>query len=46
MSTRKNKYSTCVVKKGEKIIGYLCTRDEENGLDIELDMQGYTVEAL
>jgi len=51
MSDKKNKYSTCKVvkttKKGNKIIvGYLSKRDEENGLDIRLDMQGYEIIAL
>ena len=47
MSIKKNKYSTCKVlnKKGQ-IIGYLSTRDEENGLDSILDLQGYTIIAL
>ena len=47
MSIKKNKFSTCKVlnKKGQ-IIGYLSTRDEENGLDARLDMQGYTIVAL
>ena len=47
MSIKKNKFSTCKVlnKKGQ-IIGYLSTRDEENGLDIRLDTQGYTIVAL
>ncbi len=44
MSIKKNKFSTCKVlnKKGQ-IIGYLSNRDEENGLDIELDLKGYTI---
>ena len=47
MSIKKNKFSTCKVlnKKGQ-IIGYLSTRDEENGLDISLDSQGYKIIAL
>ena len=47
MSNKKNKYSVSKVlsKKGQ-IIGYLSTRDEENGLDIRLDSQGYTIIAL
>ena len=47
MSIKKNKFSTCKVlnKKGQ-IIGYLSNRDEENGLDISLDSQGYTIIAL
>ena len=55
MSIKKNKYSICVVyrpytnrygEKKLKIVGYLSNRDEEQGLDAHLDMQGYTVEAL
>ena len=47
MSIKKNKYSTCkVINKKGNIIGYLSTRDEENGLDIRLDSQGYTIIAL
>lgn len=47
MSKRKNKYSTCVVLNSKgKVVGYLCNRDEENGLDIQLNMQGYTIVAL
>ena len=44
MSIKKNKFSTCKVlnKKGQ-IIGYLSTRDEEQGLDAVLDSQGYTI---
>lgn len=47
MSERKNKYSVAkVLSKKGNIIGYLSTRDEENGLDIRLDSQGYTIVAL
>ena len=46
MAIKKNKYSVAVVLKGEKVVGYLSRRDEENGLDISLDMQGYTIVAL
>ena len=46
MSIKKNKYSVAKVSNKKGIIGYLCNRDEENGLDINLDLQGYTVEAL
>jgi len=47
MSIRKNKYSVAMVlnKKG-RIIGYLSSRDEQNGLDIQLDLQGYTIISL
>lgn len=47
MSERKNKYSVSkVLSKKGTIVGYLSTRDEENGLNIELDLQGYTIVAL
>lgn len=46
MSIKKNKYSVCKVMKGDKIVGYLSSKDEENGLDIQLDMQGFTIIAL
>ena len=47
MSIRKNKYSVSKIKKKKgNVIGYLSTRDEENGLDIHLDSQGYTIIAL
>ena len=47
MSIKKSKYSTCkVLNKKGTIVGYLSTRDEENGLDARLDMQGYTIVAL
>ena len=47
MSIKKSKYSVAAVlnKKGN-IVGYLSTSDEENGLDIELDLKGYTILAL
>ena len=47
MSERKNKYSVSkVLSKKGNVVGYLSTRDEENGLDIRLDMNGYTIVAL
>jgi len=47
MSNTKNKYSRCkVINKKGRIIGYLSSRDEENGLDIRLDEKGYKVIAL
>ena len=47
MSNKKNKYSEAkVINKKGTIVGYLSTRDEENGLDIRLDMNGYTIVAL
>lgn len=47
MSRTKTKYSVSkVVSKNGVLIGYLSSRDEENGLDIQYDMQGYVVSAL
>ena len=47
MSIKKSKYSVAkVLSKKGTIVGYLSTRDEENGLDIRLDMNGYTIVAL
>lgn len=47
MANKKNKYSVSkVLSKKGNVIGYLSTRDEENGLDIRLDSQGYTIIAL
>ena len=47
MSIKKNKYSVSkVINKNGIIIGYLSSRDEENGLDGILDLQGFTIEAL
>ena len=47
MANKKSKYSVSkVLNKKGNIVGYLSTRDEENGLDIELDLKGYTILAL
>ena len=47
MSIRKNKYSVSkVINKKGTIVGYLSTRDEENGLDIAYDLKGYKIVAL
>lgn len=46
MSIRKNKYSIAIVLHNNKIIGYLSNRDIELGLDIELDLLGYTIESI
>ena len=47
MSIKKSKFSVAkVLNKKGNVIGYLSTRDEENGLDIRLDMNGYTIVAL
>lgn len=45
MTTRKNSSSTIKVTKGDEVV-YLSNRDEVNGLDILLDLQGYTLTAL
>ncbi|EOA3821360.1 hypothetical protein HRE31_13220 [Enterococcus faecalis] len=46
MQKKKTKDSTCKVLKNGKIVGYLTAKDEENGKDIELDKQGYTIVAI
>ena len=47
MSIKKSKYSVAkVLSKKGTIVGYLSTRDEKNGLDARLDMQGYKIVAL
>lgn len=47
MSIKKSKFSVAkVLSKKGNVIGYLSTRDEENGLDIRLDTQGYKIVAL
>jgi hypothetical protein len=47
MSKTKNKYSTCIVyNKKNQIVCYLSLKDEENGVDIRLDMQGYKIVSL
>lgn len=45
MTTRKNSSSVVKATK-DGVTLYLSTRDENNGVDIKLDMQGYTIEAL
>ena len=45
MTTRKNSSSVSKAIKGNDIL-YLSNRDETQGLDIQLDMQGYTIIAL
>lgn len=47
MAIKKNKYSVSkVLNQKGNVIGYLSSRDEENGVDIRLDSQGYTIVAL
>lgn len=45
MSNTQTRYSVCKATKGRRVI-YLSNTDIENGLDISLDMQGYSVESL
>lgn len=45
MTTRKNSSSTIKATKGTEVL-YLSNRDEINGLDIQLDLQGYTLETI
>jgi len=47
MNKTKTKNTTAVVKnKKGRIVGYLTERHEEKGIDIQLDMQGFTIEAI
>ena len=47
MSKQKNAYSLYKVENSKGyIIGYLSNRDVEQGRDISLDLQGYTIIAL
>lgn len=47
MNVYKTKNAVAVVKNAEgKVVGYLTEKHEEQGLDIQLDMQGYKVESL
>lgn len=45
MTNTKNTSSTLKAVKGSEVI-YLSQRDENNGVDIQLDLQGYTITAL
>lgn len=45
MTNKKNKCSVAKAIKGDKVI-YLSTRDEQKGIDIQLDLQGYKIIAL
>ena len=42
VAINKNKYSIAVATKGNKVL-YLSSRDEEQGVDINLDMQGWDI---
>lgn len=47
MNKTKTKNAVAVVKNEKgKIVGYLTEKHEEQGIDIQLDMQGYTIESL
>lgn len=45
MSKTKTKHSVSKATKGKEVI-YLSSKDEEKGLDIILDLQGYKIVAL
>ena len=45
MANKKNKHSVSKAVKGKEVI-YLSAKDEEKGIDIILDMQGYKITAL
>lgn len=45
MTIKRNSSSTVKATKGNNVL-YLSQRDESNGVDIELDMKGYTIVAL
>lgn len=45
MAKKQNKHSVSKAVKGNKVI-YLTAKDEEKGLDIILDLQGYKITAL
>jgi len=45
MTKNKNNLSVSKAVKGETVI-YLSSRDESNGVDIKLDLQGYKIEAI
>ena len=45
MTKNRNKSSVVKAVKGETVI-YLSSRDEINGVDIRLDLQGYKIEAI
>lgn len=45
MSKKQNKHSILKAVKGDKVI-YLSAKDEQRGLDIKLDLQGYKIIAL
>lgn len=42
MTNKKNKHSVAKAIKGKEVI-YLSAKDEQKGLDIQLDLQGYKI---
>ena len=42
VAINKNKYSVAVATKGNNVL-YLSQRDEEQGIDIQLDAQGWDI---
>ena len=42
VAINKNKYSVAVASKGNNVL-YLSQRDEEQGIDIQLDAQGWDI---
>lgn len=45
MAKKQNKHSVLKAVKGKEVI-YLSSNDEEKGIDIQLDLQGYKITAL
>ena len=47
MNKTKTKNTVAIVKNDKgKVVGYLTEKHEEQGIDIQLDMLGYTIEAI
>ena len=47
MNKTKTKNTTAIVyNKNGEIVGYLTERHEEQGIDIQLDLQGHTIIAI
>ena len=42
VAINKNRYSVAVATKGNKTL-YLSSRDEEQGIDIHMDLQGWDI---
>lgn len=45
MAKKQNKHSVLKATKGSEVI-YLSSKDEQKGIDIILDLKGYTITAL